>query len=189
MINIILTSRSNIQDFWSSPTPCTSHSHYTVYNNYKTTYNFVSMASFCMISMMVLQALVHPSGVEWMVMGFSAAPAFSFLCMSILQTRKKKTWLKVNASLQLKNLDPPFCRAMTTYFECVCLVMLRMVAPSLPMIAPTNCVGTRMRRGTSDCTLGRAPRHGELERGGPRALKPLLPTPGGPSGPAFSSGI
>ena len=52
------------------------------------TYNFVSMASFCMISMMVLQAFEQPSGVEWIVMGFSAAPAFSFLWMSILEQRE-----------------------------------------------------------------------------------------------------
>ena len=49
------------------------------------TYNFVSRASFCMISMMVVHALEQPSGVEWIVMGFSAAPAFSFLWMSILE--------------------------------------------------------------------------------------------------------
>lgn len=76
-----------------------------------------------------------------------------------------------------------------TYFEWVCLVMLRIVAPSLPMIAPTNCVGTSMRSGMSDCTLGRAPKPGEPDRGGPRALKPLRPPAGGPSGAAVSSGM
>lgn len=45
---------------------------------------FVSRASFCMISMMLLQAELQPSGVEWTVMGFSAAPAFSLRWMSIL---------------------------------------------------------------------------------------------------------
>lgn len=47
-----------------------------------------------MISMMVLQALEQPSGVEWTVMGFSAAPAFSFLWMSILERGKRETDLE-----------------------------------------------------------------------------------------------
>lgn len=42
------------------------------------THALVSLASFCMISMIMRQAAEQPSGVEWMVMGFSAAPAFSF---------------------------------------------------------------------------------------------------------------
>lgn len=67
-----------------------------------------------------------------------------------------------------------------TYFECVCLVILRMVAPSLPMMAPTNWVGTSMRSGMSDCNLGRVPRGGEGWRGAPRGAPPLLlPTAGG----------
>lgn len=57
------------------------------------THNLVSIASFCMISMMVIQALEQPSGVEWMVMGFSAAPAFSFLWMSILQRGRREVHL------------------------------------------------------------------------------------------------
>lgn len=42
------------------------------------THALVSLASFCMISMIMRQAAEQPSAVEWMVMGFSAAPAFSF---------------------------------------------------------------------------------------------------------------
>lgn len=42
------------------------------------THALVSLASFCMISMIMRQAAEQPSGVEWMVIGFSAAPAFSF---------------------------------------------------------------------------------------------------------------
>lgn len=53
------------------------------------THNFVSMASFCMISMMVLQAFEQQSGLAKTVMGFSDAPAFSFLWMSILERRKE----------------------------------------------------------------------------------------------------
>lgn len=48
-----------------------------------------------MISMMVLQAFEEPSGVEWIVMGFSAAPAFSFLWMSILE-QSSHTFLITN---------------------------------------------------------------------------------------------
>lgn len=48
-------------------------------------YVLVSFASFCMISKIILQAAEQPSGVEWMLMAFSAAPAFSFRCTSILQ--------------------------------------------------------------------------------------------------------
>lgn len=76
-----------------------------------------------------------------------------------------------------------------TYFEWVCLVRFRIVSPCLPMMAPTNCVGTSIRRGMSDCTLGRAPRLGEPDRGGPRLLKFLLPPAEGPSGLAVSSGM
>lgn len=79
----------------------------------------------------------------------------------------------------------PLC----THFEWVCLVMLRMVLPSLPIIAPTNCVGTIMRSGMIIGSLGRAPRPGEPARGGPRAPKPLLPPAGGPSAEAVSSGM
>lgn len=50
-------------------------------------YVLVSFASFCMISKIILQAAEQPSGVEWMLMAFSAAPAFSFRCTSILQAR------------------------------------------------------------------------------------------------------
>lgn len=49
-------------------------------------YVLVSLASLCMISKIILQAEEHPSGVEWTLMAFSAAPAFSFLCTSILRT-------------------------------------------------------------------------------------------------------
>ncbi len=98
--------------------------------------------------------------------------------------RKKK-----NDSTQLTGNVQYNSWPLCTYFEWVCLVMLRIVAPSLPIIAPTNCVGTSMRSGMSDCTLGRAPRPGEPARGGPRALKPLLPPAEGPSGAAVSSGI
>lgn len=48
-------------------------------------YVLVSLASFCMMSRIILQAAEQPSGVEWMLMAFSAAPAFSFRCTSILQ--------------------------------------------------------------------------------------------------------
>lgn len=41
------------------------------------TYVLVSLASWCMISRIILQAAEQPSGVEWMLIGFSAAPAFS----------------------------------------------------------------------------------------------------------------
>lgn len=49
-------------------------------------YVLVSFASLCMISKIILQAEEQPSGVEWTLMAFSAAPAFSFLCTSILGT-------------------------------------------------------------------------------------------------------
>lgn len=38
-----------------------------------------------------------------------------------------------------------------TYLDWVCLVRFFMVKPSFPMIAPTNCVGTRIRSGKSSC--------------------------------------
>lgn len=50
-------------------------------------YVLVSFASFCMISKIILQAAEQPSGVEWMLIAFSAAPAFSFRCTSILQAQ------------------------------------------------------------------------------------------------------
>lgn len=50
-------------------------------------YVFVSFASFCMISKIILQAAEQPSGVEWMLIAFSAAPAFSLRCTSILQAQ------------------------------------------------------------------------------------------------------
>lgn len=49
------------------------------------THILVSLASFCMISRIIRQAAEQPSGVEWMVMGFSAAPAFSLRWMSTLR--------------------------------------------------------------------------------------------------------
>lgn len=48
------------------------------------TYTFVSSASFCMMSMIMRHVAEQPSGVEWMVIGFSAAPAFSLRWMSTL---------------------------------------------------------------------------------------------------------
>lgn len=52
-------------------------------------YVLVSFASLCIISKIILQAEEQPSGVECTLMAFSAAPAFSFLCTSILRTRDK----------------------------------------------------------------------------------------------------
>ena len=46
------------------------------------TYSLVSSASFCMISRIMRHASEVPSGVAWMVKGFSVAPEFSFLWMS-----------------------------------------------------------------------------------------------------------
>lgn len=54
-----------------------------------TPYVLVSLASLCIISRIILQAEEQPSGVEWTLMAFSAAPAFSFLCTSILTS----TWM------------------------------------------------------------------------------------------------
>lgn len=48
------------------------------------THSLVSCASLCMISRIDLQAAEAPSGVERMVMGFSAAPVFSLRWTSIL---------------------------------------------------------------------------------------------------------
>ncbi len=52
------------------------------------TYVLVSLASWCMSSRIMRQAAEQPSGVEWMLIGFSAAPAFSLRCTSILQQQK-----------------------------------------------------------------------------------------------------
>lgn len=41
--------------------------------------------------------------------------------------------------------------AAGTHLDWVCFVILRMVAPSLPMMAPTYWVGTRSRSGMSTC--------------------------------------
>lgn len=49
------------------------------------TYVLVSLASCCMTSRIIRQAAEQPSGVEWMLMDFSAAPAFSLRCTSILK--------------------------------------------------------------------------------------------------------
>ena len=53
-------------------------------------YVLVSFASLCIISKIILQAEEQPSGVECTLMAFSAAPAFSFLCTSILRTARRK---------------------------------------------------------------------------------------------------
>lgn len=57
------------------------------------TYVLVSLASWCIMSRIMRQAAEQPSGVEWMLMGFSAAPAFSLRWTSILQQQKEiHTW-------------------------------------------------------------------------------------------------
>lgn len=172
---------------------------------------------------MLLQAELHPSGVEWTVMGFSAAPAFSLRWTSILHVwggvnpqrsdrhcQKAELYSSVTISGDMskthqhkggsytanrltsqsdEHTSTEECNQSHAYFECVCLVILRMVAPSLPMMAPTNWVGTSMRSGMSDCSLGRVTREGEAWRGGPRGDPPLLlPTAGG-SESAVSSGM
>lgn len=147
----------------------------------------VSLASWCMISRIMRQAAEQPSGLEWMLMGFSAAPAFSLRCTSILPSGKEGLESpSFNARLNKqparlfrygRNMRPfvvpmshfiwlvfpeDVCERVVsywgrrrskvaTYLLPVCLVMLRMVAPSLPMMAPTYCVGTSSLRGMSAC--------------------------------------
>lgn len=55
------------------------------------TYVLVSFASLCIISKIILHAEEQPSGVECTLMAFSAAPAFSFLCTSILRNSQDET--------------------------------------------------------------------------------------------------
>lgn len=64
------------------------------------THALVSLASFSMISMIMRQAAEQPSGVEWMVMAFSAAPAFSFRWMSTLSDKKERDETRKNHYLE-----------------------------------------------------------------------------------------
>lgn len=76
------------------------------------TYSLVSSASFCMISRIMRHASEVPSGVAWMVTGFSAAPEFSFLWMSTLQEKNQEPqhnviwhWTLVQESVALANVQ------------------------------------------------------------------------------------
>ena len=63
-----------------------------------------------------------------------------------------------------------------THLDWVCLVIFRMVAPSFPIMAPTNWVGTSRRRGKS---------HGfclDTDPGDPCLEEPLCPNPRRPRG-------
>lgn len=93
---LILTSK-NLLGIWDE---LKQNNKFVSHFNRAQTHNLVSAASFCMISMMVVQALEQPSGVEWIVMGFSAAPAFSFLWMSILEEKMRQGQLFVKHLVQ-----------------------------------------------------------------------------------------
>lgn len=68
----------------------------------------VSVASFSMTSRIILQACEQPSGDEWMVMGFSAAPAFSLRWMSTLTQTNRNAFKEHSSvrSLTLRFIHP-----------------------------------------------------------------------------------
>lgn len=121
------------------------------------------LGSTCILLAVYINPAATEKGSESLSLRQTVQPMLASLVLVILVTQC------IPGGLSKSNNNLNIAAKEGTHLLPVCLVMLRMVAPSLPMIAPTYCVGTSSLRGMSACggLLG-IPELGEPPRGPPR---------------------